>query len=191
MQTIISFIVFLVYTTAIFFIENYNLLAIVFVINIILMSILKVSYKKTLFFIAKILPFIIFTGIVNFLLGGIKNCVIISLKLILVCQITYIFSEKMTPKKIQFAVEKILIPLKVFKINTKEIGIIVAIAISFIPIIQKEVQNLKYSLIAKGFRINFRNFLKKPSLIFVPLITSIIRRTNEIEESLVSKGYMG
>ncbi len=190
MSVVIAFIAFLIYASAIFFIKNYYLLEIVFAVNLILMIVFNVGYKKTTIFLIKLLPFITFTGVINTILGGIYLGMLISIRLILVCQVTYIFSERMTPKKIQYAVEKILIPLKLFKINTKEIGIIVAISISFIPIIQKEIQNLKYSLTSKGFQMNFRNVIKRPNIIIAPLITSVIKRTAEIEESLISRGYI-
>jgi len=149
-----------------------------------------INYKKIAMFLLRLLPFIAFTGIVNIILGGVGLGILISVRLILVCQVTYIFSKKMTPKKIQYAIEKILLPLQLFKVNTKEIGIMVAISISFIPIIQKEIQNLKYSLTSKGFQINFRNIVKRPNVIIAPLITSVVKRTTEIEESLISRGYV-
>lgn len=95
----------------------------------------------------------------------------------------------MTPKKIQFALEKILIPLKILKINPREIGIMVSISLAFIPILQKEIENLKYSLISKGFKFNLKNFIKYPRVILFPLMTSIIKKTAEIEQSMISRGY--
>jgi len=190
MFIVVAFIAFLIYTSAIFFIKSYYLLEIVFAINLILMLIFNINYKKIAMFLLRLLPFIAFTGIVNIILGGVGLGILISVRLILVCQVTYIFSKKMTPKKIQYAIEKILLPLQLFKVNTKEIGIMVAISISFIPIIQKEIQNLKYSLTSKGFQINFRNIVKRPNVIIAPLITSVVKRTTEIEESLISRGYV-
>lgn len=189
MLIVIEFIAFIIYTTLIFFIEDYSIIGIIFVINLILMFISNVNFRKSIFFILKVLPFILFTGGINLILGGIEVGILISVRLLLVCQITYVFTEKMTPKKIQYSIEKILIPLKILNVNTKEIGIIVAISISFIPIIQKEIQNLKYSLKSKGFQINLKNVIKRPNIVLMPLIASIIRRTNEIEESMISRGY--
>lgn len=66
----------------------------------------------------------------------------------------------------------------------------VSISISFIPILKEEIQNLKYSLISKGFKLNFKNLIKKPNYILMPLVTSIIKRTLEIEQSMISRGYI-
>ncbi len=189
MLIIIVFILFLIYTTLIFFLKNYLLLGLVLFINLYLMIVFRLNLKKTLLFLSKLMPFILFTGILNVILGDLELGILIVIRLILVCNITYIFSKKMTPKKLQYAVEKLLFPLKIFKVNTKEIGIIVSVSIAFIPIIQKEIENLKNSLISKGFRLNLKNFIKRPNIILMPLITSVIKRTGEVEQSMISKGY--
>lgn len=191
MGATIGFILFLIYTTLIFFIKSYFLLGIVLIINLFLMIIFRISFKNTLLFIFKLMPFILFTAVFNMLFEEILYGVLIGLRLVLVCNITYIFSIKMTPKKLQVSVQNILFPLKIFKVNTRDIGIIVSISIAFIPILQKEIQNLKYSLISKGFRPSFRNIIKSPNLILAPLLASIIKKTGEIEQSMISKGYVG
>lgn len=190
MLTVIIFVAFLIYTSLIFFIKTNIYLFIILLINIILMIILKINIKKTLIFLIKIFPFIIFTSVLNIIFTDIKMGILVSIRLVLVCNITYIFSQRMTPRKIQFSIENILIPLKILKINPKEIGIIINISLSFIPIFQMEIRNLKYSLISKGFKLNIKNFIKYPNYILIPLITSVIKRTEEIEKSMISKGYM-
>lgn len=186
----IALILFIIYTSLIFFIKEYYGLLIVLVINILLMIILKINVKKTIKFCIKMLPFILFTVVINIALSNVRYAVLVGLKLILVCQITYIFSKKMTPRKLQKAVEKTCTPLKILKINPKEIGIIVSISVSFIPIIQKEMQNLKYSLESKGFKMNIKNIITKPNYILLPLITNVIKKVTEIEQSMISKGYI-
>ena len=130
-----------------------------------------------------------FTVIFNILFSGEQFGVLIGIRLILVCNVTYIFSKKQTPKKIQYAIEKILTPLKVFKVDVREIAIIVSISLAFIPIMQREIENLKYSLISKGFEINLKNMVKRPNCVFLPLITSAVKKTCEIEQSMISRGY--
>lgn len=189
MLYIIEFLIFITYTIIIFFISNYYLLIILFIINIFLTIVLKESIKKVGIMILKLMPIIIFTSIINAIWTNIEFGLLIGIRLILVCNVTYIFSKKITPHKLQYIITTILKPLKILKIDSREIGIIVCIGITFIPIIQKEIQELKYSLRAKGYQINFKNIIKKPNYILVPLITSILQRINEIEASLLSKGY--
>lgn len=190
MLAAIELIVFLAYTTFIFFIKKYSLLGIIFVINTILILTFKINLKKVIIFLIKLLPFIIFTAAINVVVGDINLGILIGLRLILVCNITYIYAERQTAGKLQIAIEKILIPLKVFKINPRDISIMISISIAFIPIIKKEIENLKYSLISKGFQINLKNIITRPNCILMPLIVGIIKKTAEIEQSMMSKGYI-
>lgn len=190
MVVALELILFLIYASLIFFINEYYLLGIIFLVNLFLMLILRVKASKAISFIIKLMPFILFTGILNLILGDLHLGIIITIKLILVCNITFIFSKNMTPKKIQTAIENIFFPLKVFKINPRNIGIMVSISIAFIPIMQSEIQNLKYSLKAKGFRLNLKNMIRKPEVALIPLITSILKKTDEIEQSMISRGFM-
>lgn len=190
MLYILEFILFLAYTILVFFIKSYYLLGIVFLINIILMIASKENLKKAIFAVIKLMPFIIFTSGINMIISGFSYGLLIGLRLILVCNMTYIFARKMTPEKLQYVIENLLKPLKIIKIDSKEIGIIVCIGITFIPIIQREIQDIKYSLKAKGYQMNIKNIIKNPNYILVPLMTSIIKKVNDLEASLLSKGYV-
>lgn len=72
MLVLTQFILFLIYTSLIFFIKSYYLLAFVFGINIILMIVLKINAKKACTFLFKLLPFILFTSVLNILLGELE-----------------------------------------------------------------------------------------------------------------------
>ena len=190
MLYIIQFILFIAYTILVFFIKSYSLLGIVCAINIIMMLLLRENFKRAIFAILKLMPFIAFTAGINMIISGINFGALIGIRLILVCNMTYIFAKKMTPHKLQYVIETLLKPLKIFKIDSREIGIILCIGTTFIPIIQREIQEIKYALKAKGYEINYRNVIRKPKYILVPLITMVIKKINDIEASLLSKGYV-
>ncbi len=190
MLYVIEFLLFLVYTVCVFFIKIYELILIIAIFNILLMIILKENIKEALIAIFKLMPFIIFTSGINMIIAGINYGVIIGIRLVLVCNMTYIFFKKMTQSKFQYVIETLLRPLKIINVDSKEIGIMLCIGIAFIPIIQKEITQVKYSLNAKGFKLNVINVLRRPNYILAPLITSVIKRVGEIESSLLSKGYV-
>ena len=175
MTYIISFVLFLIYTIGIFFIKEYY--------------ILKESIKNAFMAVLKIMPFILFISCINMLTSGLSYGILIGIRLILVCNITYIFTRKMTSHKLQYVIETKLKPLKTVKVNPRDISIIVCIAIAFIPIVQNAIIELKYSLRSKGFDIRAKNIIKKPNYILTPLITAIIKRIGDIEDSLISRGY--
>ncbi len=190
MKIVIQFILFLAYTILIFFIKEYSLLTIFIGINMILMLVFRINIKGAFIFILKLLPIITFTTIINIWISGLSFGMLIGVRLIILCNITYIYTRKMTFSKLQYVIETLLKPLKIIKIDSKEIGIMLCIGVAFIPIIQKEITNIKYSLKAKGFRLNVKNIVLKPNYILTPLITGIIKRVGEIENSLSSKGYV-
>ena len=118
---IIQFLLFIAYTILIFFIKKYELLGLVLLINISLMIILKQNLKNAIIAILKLMPFILFTTIINIVLTDISFGILIGLRLIIVCNITYIFTKKFTVQKLQFVIETLLKPLKIIKIDSKEI----------------------------------------------------------------------
>ncbi len=190
MKNIIKFLVFICYSILIFFINNYIVLGIITIINAILIVILKLNFKDVIKKLLKLFVFIGFTIIINIIVESIDYAILIAIKLLLICNITYIFSKTITYMEFAEVIEKIFYPLKIFKIDSKNVGLIICISIAFIPILQKELEELKNALKIKGFKINLINILKNINIISKPFFISILRKVNELENSLAIKGYM-
>ena len=190
MKNLIKFILFITYTILIFLINDFKLLLIPLFINIICIIILKLNIKNMLINLLKLSIFILFTIIVNFIVESIEYALIVAFKLLLICNITYIFSKSISYMEFAKVIENIFYPLKIFKIEPKNIGIIVCIALAFIPILKKELEELKYVLKIKGFKISLINILKNISVISKPFFVSILRKVNDIENTLLIKGYV-
>jgi len=107
----------------------------------------------------------------------------------LVCNLTYTFSKTISNTEIGDVIQKLVYPLKIFKINPREIRLMVTIALSFIPIMRAEFSQIKNVLKVKGIKPTKLNLLKKLNLIFRPFLVSVLQRLNEIEMSLKAKGY--
>jgi len=189
MKNLIKFILFLIYTIGIFFINNYFVLGAIAIFNIILMLILKINLKNAMKSIIKLSIFIAFTVIINIIFADLKFAILIGIRLILVCNLSYIFSKTISNTEIGDVIEKLVYPLKIFKINPKEIGLMVTIALSFIPIMKEEFSQIKNVLKVKGIKPTNLNLLKNLNLIFRPFFVSVLQRLNEIEMSLKAKGY--
>lgn len=186
---IIKFIFFLLYVISIFFIKNNIALIGALIINIVLILIYKINLKKLLNSLNKISIFVLITALINVFVVDINYAIIIGIKLILVCSITYIFSTTLSYMEFATVIETLAYPLKLIGVNPKDIGLLITIALSFIPILKEELSRIKYVLLVKGFKINTINILKNTNIIFKPLFVSIMERINEIEYSLKSKGY--
>ena len=93
MNNVIRFLGFIIYATSIFFLPNNPLILIFFILNFIIILIKKLSIKKVLRKNLVILPFVLFTFAINCILDDVINALWIGVKLILVCNITIIYSE--------------------------------------------------------------------------------------------------
>ena len=189
MKNLIKFILFLIYTIGIFFIKDYITLGLIAIFNIILILALKINILNSIKNLVKLVPFILFTVLINILLAELKFAILMGVRLVLVCNLTYTFSKTISNTEIGDVIEKLVYPLKIFKINPKEIGLMVTIALSFIPIMKAEFSQIRDVLKVKGIKPTKLNLLKNLNLIFRPFFVSVLQRLNEIVMSLKAKGY--
>lgn len=185
MKNVIKLILFLAYTIAIFLVKHDMFAVIVLGINLLLTFILKISIKEEIGNLLGICIFVLLTATINAMLVDVKTGVMIGVKLLLVCNITYIFSKMMNYTELAEALEKIFGIFKVLKINPKNISIMICICISFIPTIKRQIKQVRSALKAKGVKLNLRN----SGLIFEPVVISLLKRVDEIESSLKAKAY--
>lgn len=185
MKNIIGFFCFILYATFIFFVNSNILLLVILVINILVMIMLKIKVVDAIRNIGNLLPFIVITVLINCILSNYEYAIIVAVKLILVCNVTYIYSKTTTVRKIATTIKSLCLPLKILKVNPNDIELLVCISLSMIPILKKEYIQLKESCLAKGMDMNVKNM----KVILTKLMVSIMKRVNEIEESIIEKGY--
>lgn len=185
MKNVVLFLVFLIYTTAIFFMPNTLYLFIFLFMNLMITIVLKVNIKKLIIYILKIFPFILFTFIINCILDNYINAIWIGFKLILVCHITYLYSRTIRVAQFADTIKLLCSPLKLLKINTDEIKVLICISLSMIPVLKAEFLELKDSCSAKGIKFT----LKNSKIILYKFFISLLGRVNQIDESLNEKGY--
>lgn len=93
MKNVIKFLIFIAYSTSVFFFPNNELICICILINLVMLLLTKVPIKKVFTGTLKIMPFVIFTFIINCILDEVINAIWIGIKLIIVCNITIIYSK--------------------------------------------------------------------------------------------------
>lgn len=180
------FIIFLLYAFSIFAINNFLVQTFFLLINIILMIIFKISIKKSIKNIIFLTPFIIVTAIFNFIFGKPLDAILVAFKLIIVCNITFIFKTSFGTTRIIQAIEMLFTPFKLFGINPSDISLIINIAIVFIPSIIDEINEIKYSLRSKACKTYSFSGIKYISKL---LLISIFKRTHNMELALKAKGF--
>ena len=100
MKDKIKFLLFIIYATTIFFMPNHPIILIACIVNIILIILIKIKIKAVIKNIVKLLPFIAFTAIFNSILSDYTYALWIGIKLLLVCNITFIYSKTITVRRI-------------------------------------------------------------------------------------------
>lgn len=93
MKNVIKFLIFIAYSTCIFFLPNNKLILVFLIINLFAMILTKIHIKDIIRSTIKVLPFILFTFIINCLLDNFMNALWIGIKLIIVCNITITYSN--------------------------------------------------------------------------------------------------
>lgn len=78
-------------------------------------------------------------------------------------------------------------PLKIFKIDTEDIKVMVCISLSMISILKNDLYEIKNACKAKNITFNVKNIKYILSKFFL----SLIFRITQIEEALIAKGYRG
>lgn len=185
MKNVLKFLLFIIYTLIIFLSNKLELLLYEFIINILVMIILRINIQKTIKNLLNISIFITITMIANAFIVDWLYALFIGIKLILVCNITYSFSRVLSYTEFAKVIEKLFIPLKIFGVNPTDISLVICIAIAFMPILQDEFLQIKTAIQVKGYTLKINNC----GIIFKPFFISLFERINEVSYSLKAKAY--
>ena len=185
MKNILKFAIFIGYTVSIFLIKDIRIIAGLFCLNWVITIILPINFKNIFYNLKILLPFIIFTMLMNFILDSIQAGVLIGVKLVICYHVTYIFSKTMTISELASTIQNLCFPLKLFKVNTHNISIMISIAICMVPILKNEMNTLLKAMKSKGQKITIKSF----SLMMKPMLISVFRKTSQMEKTLMAKGY--
>lgn len=187
MKNLILLLLFIAYTTSIFFISNWIAFLGFICINLMLILAFKLSFRRVFVNLYKVTPIILITFIFNLLFGYLEEAILISIRLYIVCNMTFIFTYKMGTTNILIALENLFLPLKILGISPTDLSLMINIAITFIPVIFRELEQTSLALKNKGLKSYSISSMKYT---FKLLIISIFKKTNEIEFTLKSKNYI-
>ena len=185
MVDLLKLVLFIAIVSSIFFIKSPIVLIIVSVALIVLIGILRIDFSVLIKAFIKLLPLLLITFLFNWLLADLSEGIIILSRLLICLCMTFVFAKLTTPMSIANGIEIFFAPLRLFKVDTKYISLMISIAICMIPIFLKEIRTTLKSIEAKGQRASIKNI----KIFLRPLLISLMRKTNEMEKSLISKAY--
>ena len=185
MVDLLKLVLFIAIVSSIFFIKSPIILIIVSVALIVLIGILRIDFSVLIKAFIKLLPLLLITFLLNWLLADLSEGIIILSRLLICLCMTFVFAKLTTPMSIANGIEILFSPPRLFKVDTKYISLMISIAICMIPIFLKEIRTTLKSIEAKGQRASIKNI----KIFLRPLLISLMRKTNEMEKSLISKAY--
>ena len=125
---------------------------------------------------------------------GIRQAAFMAVRLVFLIMGSSVMTLTTTPNNLTDGMEKILGPLRIFKVPVHEIAMMMSIALRFIPILLEETDKIMKAQIARGADFESGNLIKKAkSLVplLVPLFISAFRRANDLAMAMEARCYRG
>ena len=113
-------------------------------------------------------------------------------RMIILIVLASILASSTTPIEITKGIGMLLYPLQFIGINVYEISMIISIAISFIPILFEEAEDIRKAQMSRGAKLDSKNLIEKGKSIIpfiVPVFISAFKRADDLSIALVSRGY--
>ena len=125
---------------------------------------------------------------------GLKMAVMMAIRLIFLITGSSLMTLTTTPNNLTDGLERLLRPLKLFKVPVHEISMMMSIALRFIPILMEETDKIMKAQMARGADFESGSVIKRAkSLVplLVPLFISAFRRANDLAMAMEARCYKG
>jgi len=199
-----------VYMVALFMATNAYGLALSVVFIIVITAISSVPIKIVLKGLKPIIPIVIITSIINafYIPGakifsfyflsmtypGVAQAIFMSFRIIFLIIGTSMLTYTTSPIALTDGLERLMAPLKFFKLPVHELSMMMTIALRFIPTLMDETDKIMKAQMARGADFESGNLISRAKSlipILVPLFISSFRRADELAMAMESRCYKG
>ena len=125
---------------------------------------------------------------------GVQLAVMMAVRLSFLIVGSSVMTLTTTPNSLTDGMEKLMNPLKIFKVPVHEVAMMMSIALRFIPILIEETDKIMKAQIARGADFESGNLIKKAKAmvpLLVPLFISAFRRANDLAMAMEARCYQG
>lgn len=125
--------------------------------------------------------------------NGVSKGIIVTSQLFLTILYSSLMTLTTSPLKMVHGFEKIISPLKRFRVPVEDFSMMTMLAIKFIPILQEEADRIIKAQSARGVDFEFgglRERVKNMLPVLTPLFNSVIRRADDLAVALMARGYV-
>lgn len=185
------------------------LLAVMGLLVLIIASRIPIKlYLKTL---KPIIPIIVLTSVINALYvssgkelfrvfsvtvtsGGLLTAVYMSVRICLLIMCSSMLTYTTTPTDLTDAIERLLSPLKLIRLDVHSLAMMMTIALRFIPTLIEETEKIMSAQKARGADVESGGLLSRIKAlipILIPLLISSFRRASELADAMECRCYHG
>jgi energy-coupling factor transport system permease protein len=200
-----------VYIVSIFICKSFPAMGLMVAFSAALIMISRVPFKMVLKSMKPIIIIVLFTSILNIFYvrggtqlvdwhfihigtNGLYTALFMAIRIICLVAISSLLTYTTTPTMLTDALEKLLKPLKIFKIPVSTLAMMMTLALRFIPTLIDEIDRITNAQKARGADLDNGNFMQRVKAlipIIVPLFVSSIRRAYELADAMDCRCYTG
>lgn len=170
----------------------------------------RIPLKMILKSLKPIIPVIIFTAVLNvFNVGGdvlvrfwilkitaqgIRAAVFVAVRLVCLIAGSSLLTYTTSPTLLTDAIERLLSPLNIIRVDVHTIAMMMTIALRFIPTLVEEVDKIMNAQKARGVDLESGNMLRRMKAmipILIPLFASSFRRAYDLADAMECRCYHG
>ena len=133
-------------------------------------------------------------GLVKVTREGLSQAGFMAVRLIYLIIGSSIMTLTTTPNDLTDGLERVLGPLKLFRVPVHEIAMMMSIALRFIPILLEETDKIMKAQMARGADFENGNLIQRARNmvpLLVPLFISAFRRTSDLAMAMEARCYRG
>ena len=207
-------VITLVFIVALFLCRSFFSLGLLFLSAILTIALSKISFKVIAKSLKMIVVLVVFTGILQIIYnkegtvlwqpvpqwdfrittGGIFSSVFIIVRIISLILFSSLLTYTTSPTALSDAIERLLSPLKLFKVNVNSLAMMMTIALRFIPTLIEEIDIIMSAQKARGADLETGTLVERAKAlvpVFIPLIVSSFRRAYELAFAMECRCYTG
>ena len=124
---------------------------------------------------------------------GLNMSLFIFFRLIAIVFIATLLTLSTKPTDLTLGIEFLLRPLKVIKVNSEEIALIITIALRYIPTIMDEAYKIMDAQASRGADFKSGSLVKKVKIIvslLVPMFVMSFERSDELADAMLSRNFV-
>lgn len=125
---------------------------------------------------------------------GLVSGTVMAVRLLYLVVGTSLLTLTTSPLQLTDGIEKLLQPLKKFKVPSHEIAMMMTIALRFIPTLAEETDKIMKAQTARGADFETGNLIKRGKAmipLLIPLFVSAFRRADELATAMEARCYNG